>query len=1238
MVVGVCFTVTYGNLDLWPAITCGSVSWGLIHQFSNSPIQLFINNSIMHKKLTLLLLLLAATVGLSAQTIADQFDFPVSGSVAGNGASDNGWGSSWFTASEADTSRIALGGLLNETLLARTTSNRAVLTSTTAQNRYDRYFENAYTDADGDFWFSVHLAIDGNPAGNVGTIVLVDTTDNSERVVVGKRFGNRNVFATGPGSGGAQNTGRQFQGSDARWLVGHMVFNTDNGTWDLDLWVDPDPSMGEPAEADAQIMNKSYPNRPFHAVRMKAEGAPGIDLSVDDLYFGANFAAVLPNDLISVPALSDAAVETFNDYELGDSITQVDGQGSGWDGDWTLVNHQSPVVADGGIEYEIGMIATSGSRASVSTNTRTVRRLGEGFGDFGRTYWVGYWFQTENAGGNVSNFVLADADALGATGQGGRLAQIGSPFNNPNIALVGVGGTGVSSASGHFVVLEIVTNGTADPDDIYIYLDPSADAQPNREDANFAGRRNLAGWNAIALLQEGGLGVTANFDDIRVGNAYADVFADDYVDTSIPLTAIAVEPFTYEPGDLLGKGGPGNGWSGAWDTIQTDVPTGEVVTGGVVNSTLLARTSTNSFTGTSTGSGNRFIRYLENDITPATNDTVWFSFHAAMAGNVGGNVGTLVFADTTQDNYERIVIGKRFGNRNVFATGAGTGATNSGLQFEGTDARWIVGRLAASDTSDNWILDVWVDPTPGMQPAEEDANIADKLYPTANFNAISLKAEGGAGLEFRADDIYLGGVYSDVVPDDFEAVSPAPEGAVETFDYAATDSLAGQMGGSGWDGAWTLATPANAPIAEGGIENFELLKATSSNRASFAAPGRLVRKLDGAYNDQGRTHWVGYWFDSENGGPNVTNLVIANFDDYLLGGAGELLQIGRSFNGTNIRIIGQGTSETPADQGNFIVLELVSNGPDVVDSVYLWVNPDLDGTPDRVDAIRGNVNLANWDAIGLKVAGDPGVIADWDDIYVGDSFDDVVPADLSDLQDPAVPVVATEPFDYPAGEDLNGQNGGSGWLSGWEQVSGTVTVTEGSIDSDRVDGTGNKASLTQTADAVVYERPYFARFASDSPEASTVWLTFLLDVTQNDIGNGGTVSLLDGTTELISVGATPGTSNIAVAYNGQAPTASTSIGANGVNWVVMELNLYGTGVADTARIWVNPLSDVLPNARKLTGSEAGRRKQISKASRSNISSNNCWSWARSYLCQVWRSSCWVNRPPFCSTSSVSSIK
>ena len=1123
--------------------------------------------------LTCCLLLLGWTA--TAQ-VSDGFDYDASGSIAGNGAAGDGWAGGWTAVSDADTSAIRAGGLLNETLLARTVTNRATVISTVAQNRFQRELASPLTSADGEFWFSAHMGLEGTVAGNVGTISFVDLADGSERVTFGKRFGNRNVFATGQGAG-ATNTGRQFQGNDARWVVGHMVYNEAEGNWQLDVWVDPSPAA-TPMEADAQITNKPYADATFGAVRIKSEGSVGLIYNVDDIFVGGSFDEVVPDDLVTVPALPGPVVDNLN-YGT-DSLGGGSG-GSGWAGDWTVVSAMDVALGEGGVTSEALQRQTSGEAAVANNNVRIVRRLEPGYNVPGRSFWVSYWFQTENPAGNVSHFVLANADALGAAGPNGRLFQIGSGFNNPNIAVVGGGpqsGTGLSSLTGRFVVMEVVITPDG-PDEAYIHIDPSLDEVPSRADANAVGLRDLSNWNAIALLQDGAAGVTATWDDIRLGQAYADVVPDDLTDTSVPQTAIAFDQFNYAAGeDLLGQGAATDGWAGAWDTIASDTIVAKVDVGGLINENLLARTSTNAYRGTSVGENNRVIRYLDTPLELTDDSEVWFSAHLAVNGNVGNNVGTMIFADTTADNYERIIIGKRFGNRNLFATGPGAGPTNSGAQFQGASARYVVGKLTASDTSDNWVLNLWVDPDPTMEPDTNDAGVRNKLYPPATFNAISLKTEGQSGLNFEVDDIFLGTTFADVVPGDLTPVDTLPEPAMEPFDYMAGDSLNGLNGGSGWDGGWVLTGPDNPVITEGGIQSLPLLKQTSGNKVTVQDRTRAMRKMAGTYGDQGRSHWVGWFFDSENGGPNVTNLVLADSERFPDGGAGELLQIGRSFNGSVLRLIGQGQTTVTADEGHFIVLELATDGTAANDVVYMWVDPDPETAPSRDDAlVVGQANLTTWDAVALKVAGDPGVTAEWDDIYVGNTYQDIVPNDLLDVQAPDVPVVAYEPFDYTAGEDLANQDGGDGWGGPWSMTEGSITIGDGSIDSDRVTGTGNRAVVNQAGDAVTYTRPYFARFAADSPERSTVWLSYLLDVSTNDIGNSGGLAILDGDTPVLSVGATTGIGNFAVTYGDNVIVPSTTESAAGVNWVVVKLDLYGSGVADTARVWINPLADVLPD-------------------------------------------------------------
>ncbi len=1131
----------------------------------------------MKSTLFSLTIVLMSAIYAHAQ-VSEGFDYDPSGSIAGNGGADNGWSGPWSAVSEMDSSSLALGGVLNETLLVRSSSNRAQIVSTTAANRYRRYFDTPLEAVSGaEYWFSAHMAIDGNPAGNVGTLNFVDSTQGQdERITIGKRFGNRNVFATGPGSG-PTNTGRFFEGTDARWVLGHLTFNDMSGNWELDLWVDPDPSA-EPAEADAQIMNKAYPAATFHGINLKSEGAPGILYSVDDIMLGGAYADVVPDDLIIVPPLPPGAAEDVS-YAAGDSLVGEEG-GSGFDGEWIKLAGTSPIISEGGIESALLQKRTSGNVIQTLDLTRMVRSLEGEYGDFGRTFWVGWWFDTENQGPNISHLVLADENSFGAGGPDGRIVQIGSGFGASNIGIVGSGNTAANADEGHFLVAEIVTNGTSDNDLVYLYVDPDPEAQPDREDAALVAEKDLSAWNAIGLIVEGTVGVTAYYDDIQVGLDYGSVVSDDLEDIAPGVTAFAFDQFVYASGqDAGGNGAAENGWSGPWGSIDTNDVSAVIAEGGVSNDVLLVKTSANSYEGTSTGSQNRLARYFTSPLTRDANQTFWFSAHMAVNGDVGGNVGTMVLLDTAQDNNERVIIGKRFGNRNLFATGAGSGPTNSGAFFTNTSASWVVGRITANDTADNWILDMWVDADPGAgEPSKEEANIQDKIYPAATFHGVSLKAEGAAGLKYEFDDLFFGNTWEDVLPLDLDTIPPAGQGASEPFSYDTGVGLSGQAGGNGWADEWTLVADDDPSVGEAGITSLPLLKMTSSNHALFGSNGRLVRTMDGSYGDNGRTYWVGFWFDSDNGGPNVTNLVLADTAGFE-GSAGELLQIGRSFNGSNIRFIGQGTSNASASEGHFVVLECVTNGTSAPDDVYMWIDPSLDRTPSRDTAdVIGTANLTNWNAIGLKVAGDPGVTVMWDDIRIDRSYSGVVPTDLLDVPDPSEPIAAIESFEYDAGSTLGGQDGGQGFGGPWEIIAGDdPLIVANSIESDRIDGIGNKVDILQVAEVVTYERPYFARYASGDDGKSEIWMSFLLDVTENSIGNFGGVGISDGGTSLFHVGATAGLGNIAARYNGGESAVSVDADASGVNWIVIRMDLYGAGLEDTAYVWVNPSADALPD-------------------------------------------------------------
>ncbi len=649
----------------------------------------------------------------------------------------------------------------------------------------------------------------------------------------------------------------------------------------------------------------------------------------------------------------------------------------------------------------------------------------------------------------------------------------------------------------------------------------------------------------------------------------------------------AVETFnSYTAGDTLGGLNGGSGWSSSWIAAPAS-GSSEIRGSGLLNNNLAAGTSGNSLRITATGSLQQSNRYLESVIDTTENADFWFSAHLGASGTPGGAVGNLILVDTTNAAANQVIVGKPFPDFRVFAGGAGQrgGNTFSGRSFDGSGASFVVGHMTR-DTG-VWSLDLYVDPDVAAEDLVEDsAQIINKPYTSGNFNGVAVRIDGpSTELIWDVDDIYLGASYRDVVPADLEAVTEAPPGATEPFSYIVGTSLIGQDGGSGWAGPWALLTETEeGTIEEGGIASLPLLQSTASPKVRFNEYLRAVRPLEGTYGDNGRDYWLGWWFDVDDGGDNVAHIVLADTATYgAEGPGGQLAQIGKLFGQATIGVVGGGNAAgSSAEEGHFLVAHIITDGTATNDQIIVWIDPALDAMPSADTAdITAGADLTNWNGIGFKFEGaeDQPTSVAFDNVVLGFTFQEVVPADLSDVEPPNTPRAAVEVFDYAPGQDLNGADGGSGWAGPWEAISGTAVIAEGSVNSPRTCPVGNSASLMQSGSdsPALYRREFLNPFGTDT-NSETFYASFVLNGVSKDIGNSALVSLVSGDNNVLSIGGTPGLSSLAVIRNDdRAPITSNREVVQGIKWFVVRMDINSlTGLA-TAYVFLDPLADAIPS-------------------------------------------------------------
>lgn len=1156
----------------------------------------------MQKKLTILLCLsFLAFMSLSAQVV-ESFNYPSGTTLAGSGSAGNGWAGPWKKTTNSPDVTIDTGGVASVGIPYASSGNRLSISHAggAANKRYFRGLTGTYPDtANGVYYLSFFIDNDWPPMTNdvrvsyimfVDSMTLGDGGPGGQLAQFGRIFNNSNL---GFGNGGNIRAADGAHSDQGHWVVVAVYMSGDASNEDFFFFVDPDPY----APLDTAVANIKFSglnlNNGFNSLGFKVEGTGPLDTEIDEIRLGTSYADVIPGDLVKIVG---PARESFNSYATGPGIQGLGGLTGGWGGPWNVETGDPNIhIVDSTITNFSILKATTGNSILCDYDTagspliRLERPLNDTFADDGSTYYISYSTQAQVGANNTLSFLmLVDTARFAPTGGAGQLVQIGKPVNTPFLG-AGIGATSnfsltaADASDPHFVVIKVKTSGDSQPDTVELFIDPDLTAEPSTPDAvKIIGTNLNNGFNGIGIKVDGlGPGIIAQFDDIYVGLDYASVIPQDLTDVMNPVAALAFDNFAYAPGNALdGQGQARDGWSGPWEGY-TAPDSSEIATGGILNNNLLVLTSTNKARLTSVGGSNRFRRFFD---TPIDTANFWFSTHLAIDGSFGGNVGNFILMDSTLagNANQKVWIGKQFGSRNIVAGGFGTGDVQSGEQFEAGIGNWIVGRMYYDTTNAQWSLYMWVDPNPAMAPDSANAQIKNKRYAGGQFHGAIVKADGTAGVHFDVDDIYFGRQFSEVVPVDLTAVPPVPNGAVETFNsYTAADSLIGLNGGSGWGGPWSLVGGSNQVIDGAGLSNFFLLKETSGNSLKFdGTTARIVRKLSDSYGDFGRSFWLGWFFETKNSGNNVAHLVLADTATYAPGGpGGQLAQIGKLFGGDAFGLVASPGGTAPGistDTAHFIVAEIVTNGSPANDDIYLWIDPDLSGTPSRDTAnVVGAADLSNWNAIGFKVEGTAGVIPRFDDIYLGNSFGEIVPPDLTDLDPPIIPVVAKEPFDYTAGNDLDGENGGEGFGGPWAQLNGSATISAGSINSNRVNPIGNKVEIDQSMDTISYERPFFNPFGL---EKTVVWTSFLLDVDSKNIGNQGQVSFTSNGQPVLSIGGVPGLGNIGVIYNnGNSSTSSTSQSVLGVTWVVARIEMDGTSADDTVYIWTNPAPDALPD-------------------------------------------------------------
>ncbi len=487
------------------------------------------------------------------------------------------------------------------------------------------------------------------------------------------------------------------------------------------------------------------------------------------------------------PPLPAVVFENFDDYNANASLEGQGAAANGWSGPWVKLGGDDVNVASNGIiNNEISTVTTGNSILldASGSNTRYKRNFSTPYEDNGNTYWFAFQAEFNNAdqdGGEVQVMLVDNnGESFGAGGGNGQFLGIGKTINPGGLGVMTFGpfnnaeATTATADGSLWLVAKIETNGTADADVVRLFVNPTPGITPTdgTEVVTFNAPELNGGWQGVGFKYSGGNASMVQIDDIYIGNTYADVTPESYLDIPAPI-ADTFDNYTVGS-SVEGQGTSGDGWAGPWTKLSGgDV---NVVSGGVDNSNISVQTTGNSLLLDASVGSSRYKRLLSQ---PFEDDgrTYWFAFQAEFNGatdDTGELVVMLVDNDSESfggggGNGQFLGIGKTITN------GAPLGIMTFGPfnNIDSTDVSvadgplWVVVKIETNGTDENDLVRVFANPTPGVTPTNGTEAVSFSAPELdGGWQGIGFKFSGGATTA-KIDDIYLGLSYDSVTPDNY---------------------------------------------------------------------------------------------------------------------------------------------------------------------------------------------------------------------------------------------------------------------------------------------------------------------------------------------------------------------------------------------------------------------------------------------------------------------------------------
>nr|WP_298999904.1 PKD domain-containing protein [uncultured Allomuricauda sp.] len=488
-----------------------------------------------------------------------------------------------------------------------------------------------------------------------------------------------------------------------------------------------------------------------------------------------------------VEPLPPLVFETFDSFTADATLGGQGAAADGWASAWTKLTGDDVNVVSGGILNNSLAVESTGNALLLDAsgaNTRYKRNFSTPYLDNGNTYWFAFQAEFSNTGldGGEVQVMLVDNDAesFGAGGGDGQFLGIGKTINPSALGLMTFGpfnnieSTDVTADGALWLVAKIETNGTADPDLVRLFVNPTPGTEPTdgTETVSFSAPELSGGWQGIGFKYTGGNASSVKIDDIYVGNTFQDVTPINYLD--LPPVAFEIFDSYTVDASVEGQGAVEDGWSGPWARLSGgDV---NVVSGGIQNSTLSVETTGNSLLLDASVGATRYKRDLSETYLD-DGRTYWFAFQAEFNGATDdtGELVVMLVDNDAEDFGGGGPNGQFLGIGKTISPDAPLGIMTFG-PFNNIDATdvsvedgplWLVAKIETNGTADPDLVRVFVNPTPGTEPAngtEAVSFAAPEL--NGGWQGIGFKFSGGATTA-KIDDIYLGFRFADVTPENY---------------------------------------------------------------------------------------------------------------------------------------------------------------------------------------------------------------------------------------------------------------------------------------------------------------------------------------------------------------------------------------------------------------------------------------------------------------------------------------